>query len=84
MKNWSMYPLVQCKGHHGDPLPGYAVCVHALEDPLAQIARPIDRPTKTEVGLVVCTECDRQEHLPMDKLEIVCAHFVSERFGVPL
>lgn len=77
------YPLINCKDHPGDPLPGYVVCVHALNDPNVKLA-PIERATKTQLGVVVCANCAAQEDLPLEKITTACAHSVKERFGVPL
>jgi hypothetical protein len=77
------YPLIRCKDHPGDPLPGYVVCVHAVNDPSVKLA-PIERATAKRLGVVVCVDCAAHEDVPVDKLTTACAHAVQERFGVPL
>lgn len=77
------YPLVHCAGHPGDPLPGYVVCTHALNDLRVKLARPT-RATNTDMGTVVCVECAALPDAPVEKLVTVCAHAVLELFGVPL
>lgn len=77
------YPLIRCVDHPGDPLPGYAVCVHALKDPDVALA-PIERATRESLGVVLCVECAAHPDLPVDKIVTACAHAVQERFGVPL
>lgn len=74
------YPLVQC-AHAGDPLPGYVVCVHAIKDPSSDLL--IDRATRTKIGAITCRTCAHYEERIGD-LRTVCAHFVCERFGIPL
>lgn len=78
------YPLVKCDDHHGDPLPGYVVCKHAIADPTVQLG-PIERASATDVGVVVCSLCALDmKNIPVDRLVTACAHFVNETFGVPL
>ena len=82
-KSGPPYPLISCRDHPGDPLPGYAVCVHAIKDANVPLA-PIERATKTSLGVVLCVECASHPDLPVDKIVTACAHAVAERFGVAL
>lgn len=74
------YPLVACSHHNGDPLPGYVVCVHALDEP--ELPVRIDRATATNLGAVLCTVCSGDADLPVELLKTVCVHVVAEKFGV--
>ena len=82
-KHKPAYPLVVCDGHGGDPLPGYVVCVHAIANPQIALG-PIEHSTKERVGVVVCVTCAAHQDLPVEKIQTACAHYVQEKFGVPL
>ena len=77
------YPLVVCDDHGGDPLPGYAVCVHVIANPKVALG-PIKHSSATSLGVVVCADCATFSDVPVEKLTIACAHYVHETFGVPL
>jgi hypothetical protein len=79
----SKYPLIECKDHPGDPLPGYIVCLHAAANPKITLA-PIQRATKEEIGVVVCEACGEKPELPEQHVTTACAHYVAEVFGIPL
>lgn len=76
------YPLVECSHHNGDPLPGYVVCVHAIDEP--ELPVTIERATPTSAGTVLCGVCSGDRDLPVELLKTTCAHFVAEKFGVDL
>lgn len=76
------YPLITCTDHPGDPLPGYAICVHAVRSNKVELA-PIVRATATSLGVIACKRCARAG-LTGDNATTCCAHAAHERFGVPL
>jgi hypothetical protein len=76
------YPLVACSHYKGDPLPGYAVCVHARNDTSLPVT--VERATRENLGTVLCTACSEHPDLPVEHLVTACAHFVADNFGVPL
>ena len=84
-KSWYRppYPLILCKDHPGDPLPGYVVCEHLLRPPWPDAAY-IERADKQDLGVAVCAECLARGELDADNMITACAHSVRERFGVPL
>ena len=74
----SDYPLVQCS-HGGASLPGYIVCVHAIA---ASVEMVVERADPAKVGRATCQACVRSTRLR--ELRTACAHFVRDRFAVPL
>ncbi len=74
----SDYPLVQC-AHAGAALPGYIVCVHAIA---ASVEMVIEHAGPATVGKATCHACVRSTRLR--ELRTACAHFVRDRFAVPL
>jgi hypothetical protein len=74
----SDYPLIQCS-HAGDARPGYLVCVHAIA---AKVDLAVEHAIPTKVGKVTCLACAQSTRLY--ELRTACAHFVRERFAVPL
>ena len=76
------YPLISCTDHPGDPLPGYAICVHAARGDKARLA-PIVRATSTSLGVIACRRCARAG-LTAENATTCCAHAAHERFGVEL
>lgn len=77
------YPLIVCKDHPGDPLPGYAVCMCLLLSPWPNAAY-IEKADKEHLGVVLCKACAALDGLDSDNMITACAHSVQERFGVPL
>lgn len=76
------YPLVECSHHKGDPLPGYVVCVHAIQD--TKLTVTVERATRQTLGTILCDECADHPDLPVERLQTTCAHFVADNFGVEL
>lgn len=76
------YPLVECPHHKGDPLPGYVVCVHAVETLLPSVV--VHRATRQEAGSVLCPDCAAHPDLPVAMLKLTCVHFVAKAYGVEL
>jgi hypothetical protein len=74
----SDYPLVECS-HGGPSLPGYLVCVHAIAQSLEMV---VERADPAKVGKATCRACVRSTRLR--ELRTACAHFVRDRFAVPL
>ena len=84
------YPLVECAHHKGDPLPGYAVCVHLAkkadgwQSEQTRVVGFVERATPSNMGAVLCTECAAHPDLPVGHIVTACAHFVADNFGVEL
>lgn len=76
------YPLITCADHAGDPLPGYAICLHAARNAKVDLA-PIVRATTTSLGVIACKRCARAG-LTGKNATTCCAHAAQERFGIPL